>query len=191
MRTFVAIPVVPTGQMMKILSELGLWRKQGSKPVAPENMHLTLKFLGEIDGGQISVITDALEEAARDHGPFRILYRGMGAFPNENHIKVVWIGIVSDELESLANDVIGSLSGAGFERSRFSPHLTMARVKGPKSRERIQDLLRDNRERDFGRQDVDAIFLMKSTLTPSGPIYDELARIGLDRPGITPPEAVR
>jgi len=191
MRTFVAIPVVPTGQMMRILSELGLLRKQGLKPVAPENMHLTLKFLGEIDEGRVPVVTEALEEAVRDHGPFRILYRGMGTFPNENHIKVVWIGVVSDELLSLASDVIGSLSGAGFDRSRFSPHLTLARVKGPRPRERILDMLMDNRERDFGRQDVDAIFLMKSTLTPSGPIYDELARIGLGRPGIIPPGAVR
>jgi len=148
--------------------------------VEPENMHLTLKFLGEIDHGQTADITGAIQAAAADHGPFRIGFMGMGAFPNENHIKVVWVGVACDELEALARDVIDSLSDIGFERSRFSAHLTLARVKGPKPRDRIQDLLNDNRDRDFGWQDVDAVHLMKSTLTPSGPLYEEIARIELD-----------
>jgi len=179
MRSFVAIPIEPTGQVLTVLSELGLWRKQGLKRVEPENMHLTLKFLGEIDPGRVPEITEALGTAVAGHGPFRIKFRGMGAFPNENYIKVVWVGIDCIELEPLAGDVIESLTGHGFDRSKFSPHLTMARVKSPKPRERILAMLGDNRDRDFGWQDVDSIFLMKSTLTPSGPIYEEIASIEL------------
>ncbi len=179
MRSFIAIPVSPSGQISKVLSELGLWRRQGLKPVEPENMHLTLKFLGEIDPGRVPEIVEAIERAIEDHSPFRVQFKGMGAFPNENYIKVVWVGIDSDGLGPLASDVIDAMAGLGFERSKFSAHLTLARVKGPKPRERIQEMIADNRDRDLGRLDVDSIYLMKSTLTPAGPIYDEVSRIEL------------
>jgi 2'-5' RNA ligase len=140
---------------------------------------MTLNFLGEIDPNRVAAVTTALEEAVAGHDPFQMVLRGMGTFPNDRYIKVVWIGIDSDELAALARDVIDSLADLGFDRSKFSPHLTLARVKGPKPGDRIREMLRDHRETDFGRQDVKAVHLMKSTLTPSGPIYEELARAEL------------
>ncbi|MEX2431529.1 MAG: RNA 2',3'-cyclic phosphodiesterase [Dehalococcoidia bacterium] len=154
--------------------------------VAPESLHLTLKFLGDVERGRVELLTSALAAACRDRDAFHLALSGAGTFPGRGSPKVIWVGIGGDTgaLAALQRSVEAALVEAGEARqdNPFRPHLTLARVRETLSpqaaaalHERLQ-AVRFNAQEAF---DVRSVGLMHSTLTPEGPIYRTLAEAPL------------
>lgn len=153
------------------------------KFVEPENVHLTLKFLGEIMPSLVEQVSNAVKETGFQ--PFSARLEGVGVFPNLRRPRVVWAGI-SDGVFQLAEvwkDVDTKLSNLGFERERrgFSPHITIGRVRSGRNRDRLIEELSTLSDYVFGDLHVDRVALKKSVLTPSGPIYTTLVESAVDR----------
>lgn len=152
------------------------------KLVEPKSVHITLKFLGDTDESQIDEIDKIMKDAVKEIDPFNIQLEGAGVFPNQNYIKVIWIGIKQGEpIELIARKIDEQLSKIGFKKEKrgFSPHLTIARVKSAKGKDGILHVIEKYRDVRFVDIRVDSIKLKKSDLTPKGPIYTTLLDIKL------------
>ena len=106
----------------------------GVRWVRPEAIHLTLKFLGNVDAGQVQTILGALEAAAAGTGPFELKLTGLGAFPNVRTPRVIWVGLYAEidpllELQRRVDLELHSALGIPIEKRHFSPHLTIGRVR--------------------------------------------------------------
>lgn len=144
----------------------------GLKLVDPELVHITLKFLGEVPQGRIGDIIDALARVR--FAPFQARIRGVGAFPGRS-IRVVWLG-ATGPFEELARAVDSALEPFGFERDkRFSAHATLARVKDPSLSRLLSGRISGMSDIDLGEFTVSRFVLKKSTLTPRGPVYEDIA----------------
>ena len=152
----------------------------------PEGVHLTLKFLGDVPADRIGAIADVAGRAAARHAPFALSLSGVGAFPSGRAPRVLWAGIAGDldRLVALQASVDGCLAELGFARERraFNPHLTLARLRDPASREeraRALGVLKAAQPRGEARFDVDGVALFQSTLGPGGAVYRRLSRASL------------
>lgn len=164
---------------------------EGVNIVSKENLHITLKFLGEVSELLIPDISDKLREIAKDFDPFVLKITHTGVFPNLNFPRVVWIGIENEvNIKQLASAIEESLESLGFKREEkeFKSHITLARVKEPRSGRYFMDLVSKRFKelsiyhKDFKNSlsfEVKEFVLMKSTLTPKGSIYDVLQRFPL------------
>ncbi len=148
--------------------------------VAPENVHLTLKFLGDISTANLERLALALKLETRNHEIFTIPVGGLGAFPTTRKARVLWIGLeVSAELQALMRGVEAVSASLGYaaEDRPFSPHLTIGRV-GPKvsttDLHRICTALEGMNVGALGIVRVDAIHIYKSDLLPGGSVYTAL-----------------
>ena len=172
MRTFVAIEVNNNNvldSIQQIQSKLNI----KAKPVELHNMHFTVQFLGEVSEEMIKKICDAL--ISIEFSVFSITFASIGAFPNPNSPRVIWIGINDgvNELEKLAEIIRAKLSGIGFSPDKkFKPHVTIFRVKN--KIEGLSSELEKFSSYSFGKQEISEIKLKKSELTPNGPIYTDL-----------------
>ena len=150
------------------------------KLVEPEIVHITLKFLGDTEEENIDEIEDIIKKSVEATTPFDVKLVGTGVFPNPGYVKVVWIGIKEGEQIGVIADKIDSqLVNLGFEREkrRFSPHLTIARVKTAKNKDKLLQVVEKYRDVEFMSLKVDTICLKKSELTPKGPIYTTVREI--------------
>ena len=150
------------------------------KAVRMEQIHMTLKFLGPTDEGLVPKIESIMKEAVTGVKPFEIGFKGTGAFPNMNYIKVVWIGLVnSDPLADVSRFLNDEMAPLGFKREArgFSPHMTVGRLKGSEGKETIQEILSKTKTADFGAQMVDRMKLKKSVLETTGPTYTTIAEV--------------
>ncbi len=154
------------------------------KLVEERNLHLTLRFLGDTEEGRIGDIRRAMEESVEGAAPFELRFRGLGVFPNLNYMKVVWIGLDGAEpLVTIAGRLDEALGRIGFGREgRFSPHLTVARVRSPRNRDRLLGLLQEHANEDLGRMAVSKLALKKSVLGPAGPAYATVVEVKLRDP---------
>jgi len=147
------------------------------KLVEVKNIHITLKFLGDIEDYQVEEVSQVIRDITFE--PFQFTVEGAGVFPNLKRPKTIWAGITSGvgELVNVFNEVNVGLARLGFEkdRRRFQPHLTIARVRGGQNRDRLVDALLGLEEMEFGAVNVDRIYLKKSLLTQRGPIYSTMA----------------
>ncbi len=152
----------------------------GLKLVEPPNIHVTMKFLGEVPEDKINAITEALGRAVAGTAQFNIDIRGMGVFPSLHYIRVVWAGVVEgrDEIIGLEQKIERELRPLGFPSERdFVPHITIARVKTAREKERLAAFVMETKDTEFGVTRAQAVELKQSTLTPKGPVYSTLARI--------------
>jgi len=152
------------------------------KLVEPPNIHVTMKFLGEVPEDKIGAIAEALKRAAVGTGQFDIRVKGIGVFPNLRYIRVVWAGVAEgrDEVIGLYQKIDREVQPLGFRPERdFVPHMTVARVKTAKQKERLAAFVKEMNDAEFGVTRAQAVELKQSTLTPKGPIYSTLARIEL------------
>jgi 2'-5' RNA ligase len=142
--------------------------------VDPDNLHLTLRFLGDMDVDRLAHVTRAADAAAAAVSRFDIALRGVGAFPDPRRPRVIWAGVTDPTpLDALAAHLDSSLAGVdgiAIRDKPFTAHLTLARVKGKPPGACI-DLTEDHADRDLGRYRIAAIHLIESTLTRAGPVY--------------------
>jgi len=152
--------------------------------IVPENLHITLKFLGPIELTQRALVATAVARLAAGVAPFDITLRGLGAFPSLTRPRVIWGGIDdgAHTLISVADAVERALLPLGFSaEERFVPHVTLGRVRQPRPDPVLTEALALASTRNFGRVHVDRIALMRSALSPKGARYDELATWALSR----------
>jgi len=144
--------------------------------VRPENIHLTLRFLGDITRDMANQIGEEMKNLK--YKPFEVELNGVGAFSNLRNIRVVWIGITrgESELKAIHGQLEPKLEALGFtpDRKGFSPHLTIARVRSGRNKIQLADCIKTLSDHEFGTIKVATIKLEKSTLTPKGPIYETL-----------------
>ncbi|MHA2297970.1 MAG: RNA 2',3'-cyclic phosphodiesterase [Candidatus Hodarchaeales archaeon] len=178
LRLFICAEIEEEALKEKLASFLAKPAFKGLKRVKTEQMHLTLKFLGETDEQLVEDIKSQLGMVK--FTPFSVELNGMGCFPGTTRPRVVWVGLSggTDQLVSLAKVIDERMQSLGFPREKraFSPHLTLARVKKADLRviQDLQHLVLKNKESEFGRFTVTKIILKRSTLTPRGPIYENL-----------------
>jgi len=154
--------------------------------VNPYGIHMTLKFLGTVASDRIDTITTAMEEARQGVSPFHLEVKDLGVFPNLRRVQVVWVGVSGevDKLAKLQQRIESNLAGLGFapERRRFTPHLTLARLRDRASleeREGLGKLIASTKFEAAYAFPVDTISLMRSQLTREGAIYSRIGSVEL------------
>jgi RNA 2',3'-cyclic 3'-phosphodiesterase len=150
--------------------------------VEKQNLHFTVKFLGEISEARIPEINSRLGPLKLRSAPLSI--RGIGVFPDISRPRVVWTGVPQEERElivPLAEAVIRALDGIGERDDReYHPHITLARVRSGRNREKLASFISLNAAREFGKAHLVALKLKSSTLTPRGPIYNDVREYRLE-----------
>jgi 2'-5' RNA ligase len=147
-----------------------------------DNLHLTLKFLGEIARARVEALSNAASRAAQSIQSFNLTIEGAGAFPPRGHPRVLWLGIKdsSGALALLHSRLEDECASAGFAREErpFHPHLTLARIRAPQG---ARELARSHRETGFAAIEfpVTDLVVMRSDLGPRGSRYTEISRHGL------------
>ncbi len=157
--------------------------------VEPDNMHLTLKFLGNVPRSRVEELGDALAPIS-ELAPFSLNAEGLGCFPSVRRPNVVWVGLGGpvDRIEALARQVDDVLAAKGIEREArpFSPHLTLGRVNRdarPADRAMLGDAIQKFPRVVYGAVPVDAVHLIQSDLRPGGPVYTILRTVRLGASG--------
>ncbi|MGC8970096.1 MAG: RNA 2',3'-cyclic phosphodiesterase [Conexivisphaera sp.] len=174
-RCFVAVDVRLEGDRLRAYEEItrALVGAMRVKPVEEENLHLTLKFIGEVEEERLQRIREALR-GVRYHR-FTATLRGLGAFPSPRNPRVIWIGVEEGEreLRELRESVEEALRGlVPRDEEGFTAHLTIARVKGPARGG--TELFSEYGDYDFGRLTVSEFKLKRSVLTRTGPVYTDI-----------------
>ncbi len=179
MRLFIAVEIK---QIPTILSLIENIKQTGAdiKLVEPENIHLTLAFLGEIEDSKLAKIEDSMNSVK--FPKFDIVLRGIGAFPSISRPRVVWVGIEKgfNYMKDIRTQLVNNLKSKGIrpeDDKEFVPHITIGRVKGPRNLFKLSNFIIKNTNDLYGEIEVNEIKLFKSTLTPKGPIYEVLYTI--------------
>jgi len=184
MRMFIAIELSAEikDELMRIQNIL---KSSGAdiKWVKPEAMHLTLKFMGEVDETKMPEIKETFDPALSDTSAFNIKLGQIGAFPNLNNLRVLWVGIdpsCSKALEDMFKKIDKALESAGIpkEDKKFSAHLTLGRVRTGKNRQILKDKILSAQPLPKSCIVKEAI-IYKSTLTPDGPVYAVIHKVRL------------
>jgi RNA 2',3'-cyclic 3'-phosphodiesterase len=175
-RCFIAIKIPGFDPLRRVLKELAQMGR-ALKAVEPNNLHVTLKFLGDTDLNLIGEIGSLVEQAAESRQPCVVKVAGLGVFPHLARPSVVWAGLEGAEtLAAIAADLESGLEEFGFARENrpFVPHLTLARVKA-RPPESLRPLLSRHAKTEFGTATIDQVELIRSELGPEGPKYTVLA----------------
>jgi 2'-5' RNA ligase len=191
LRSFVAVEI-PAEIQSALASSSAPLQKALPKPlvrwVAPQNVHLTLKFLGDVSSANLQRLAEALKVEAVAHEIFTISVGGLGAFPNPRRARVIWIGLDAPAaLLTLLRGVEAVTSRLGFasEERPFSPHLTIGRVGQDVSGielQRIRNALEGTSIGALGTFRVDAVQIFKSDLQPGGSVYTHLYTLPMKTP---------
>lgn len=163
------------------------WLRKGDsdvKWVSSENLHLTLKFLGETSEDLIKSLQEKLSMISAHHVPFEVNLKGIGIFPDKRRPRVIWINILdSDKLIKLqeALDITTVSLGYNKEIRSFSPHLTIGRVRSQKGKDMLLEAIETLKDKDFGNINVNKFSLMRSVLKPTGAQYTTLSEFHLNK----------
>lgn len=182
-RTFIAIEIENKDVLARLISTRDQIVATGAdlKPVEDENIHITLRFIGEIPAGMVRFLCNDMLNLK--YPEFRIRVKGIGVFPNISRPRVIWAGVSEgfDKLVELHKQIelIVRRHGIPPEREEYIPHITIARVKGGRNIDKLIKILTTLTNADFGYTDVKEIKLKKSVLTPSGPHYSDLCGVRL------------
>ncbi len=183
MRTFIAVPLPQECHRVLQQAQDKLRSAEAEvRWVSVPGIHLTLKFLGEIDPGMVPKLKAALEQASAAHKPFSLVLRSLGCFPNLHAPRVVWFGVEGavGELTALQKSIEEACVSLGFdpEERPFRPHLTLGRVQGKRNLHRLGDYIKigTDLECEFAAGQFN---LYKSTLKPQGAIYSVLESFNL------------
>lgn len=183
MRTFIAIELPE--EIKRQIEQLQAPLKKTDAFVSwvkPKNIHITLKFLGEVPEDKIGQVFSATQKALEGTRKFTMSLKGTGVFPNLKRPRVIWIGTGSGEekLSHMANRIEEEMEKIGFprEKRKFSAHFTIGRVKSPKNIEKLMELVESS---DFQTEKIEVaeVVVMRSQLHPAGAIYTPLEKVPL------------
>lgn len=180
-RSFIAFDIDNELVVRRLSEAQGMLVNAGAdlKLVKPQNIHATMRFLGNISLSMVDLIHEEMKHVF--FAPFDIELRGLGAFPSLRYARVVWTGIRkgADELVNIFNQLEPRLRRLGFkpDRKGFSPHLTIARVRTGRHKAELVRCVEDLADYEFGVINADYLRLKKSVLTPKGPIYTTLREV--------------
>ena len=187
-RLFIAVHLDPATREALAAASEALRAPAAGLPVAwvaPENFHVTLKFLGGVDEAKVPALIEALHSAvARERG-FGFQVGGLGAFPSPTRPRVLWAGVAvgAEPLGALAQSVDEATAAVGFPREArpFSPHITLGRVRDSRHAPALAEALEGIGTRQFGTVTIEHVALMRSDLSPRGARYTTLAAAPLAR----------
>ncbi len=183
-RLFIAIELPP--HILDHISAIQDWLRERVPPrtvrwVAPQGIHLTLKFLGDVPVRQQEALQEALAQAVRGHAPFQLAAGGMGCFPNPRRPRVAWVGVHEnpEALQRLRDAVEAQIAPLGYptEARPFHPHLTLGRVRRDARRSDVQalgTLIAESALQQRETWTVREVTLVRSQLKPSGAVYTPL-----------------
>ncbi len=183
-RTFIAIALPESvleamGQAQETLRRLG----HGIRWVRKEGIHLTLKFLGDVDADRVENIHMAIERASKGTSPFVLAGEGIGVFPDFGRPRVIWIGLSGDlqVLFALQANLESQLKGLGFQKEKrpFKGHLTLGRVKGRLGASELRKAFEGLGTFQTDAFRVQSVALFQSTLRPQGAVYTKLTEVFL------------
>lgn len=181
MRCFIAV-AVPEPLKDKILEVQGKIKQSGSdlKLVEKENLHFTIKFLGEITEKEIDDVKEFL--SSLKESAFEISIKGLGVFPTKDYIRVIWLGVDKNKefFLNLIKKINKDLNKIRKDKKETEAHLTIARVKTARNKEKLRALITNLKDTEIGKMKIESLHLMASELTPEGPIYKELAKFKLE-----------
>jgi 2'-5' RNA ligase len=183
MRLFVALEITSSVRknLAALIDSLRAVAPQ-AKWVRPENLHVTLKFIGEVPDTKTAEVVSILRvlcgvyQGVRSH-PVNLCFRGLGCFPDDKRPRVFWVGIeASADLKGLAADIGKATEKLGIpnERRPFSPHLTLARFEPPRLPDKLSVAIQQSAQRDFGSLHAREFHLIESKLKSSGAEYTTL-----------------
>jgi RNA 2',3'-cyclic 3'-phosphodiesterase len=185
MRLFIALPL--SREIEESLGKLIFVLKQKGGPVkwvAPKNIHLTVKFLGEVDEIKVNDIKAAVEKTAAKYRMVESTVEKIGAFPDFVRPRVIWAGMTGgiETIDGMVKDIEDAMAALGFPREdkRFKPHITLGRVKENYG---LGDLISYIKSYHLVPMplNLESLVLFQSTLTPRGPIYDRLLEVPLHK----------
>src|SRR5579875_3489443 len=181
MRCFIAVDINDHKLLDNLNKVAMMLNLQGVKPVERENMHITLRFLGEISEKVVEEIIAKLKNVS--YKEFQVRVFGLDAFPNTRWPRVVWAGIKEGhaeliQLQSIIENELQNLK-LRLEREKFHPHITLARVKDRRSLSKVVEIINSYKEEEFGNFSVKDLVLKQSILRSSGPIYNDIMRFKL------------
>jgi RNA 2',3'-cyclic 3'-phosphodiesterase len=180
-RSFISIDLEDQQVLSRVMSIMSSLQGIGAdlKPVERENIHLTLKFLGNVSAHRLNEVKSSLKRLA--FPAFNAEVKGVGAFPNLKRMNVIWVGVNEgwSQVEQIYEQVEKLLSSLGFakETRPFSPHITIARVRSGRKRDEVANFLQHLSEESFGTVRVDKVRLKQSILSGSGPKYSTLLEV--------------
>jgi 2'-5' RNA ligase len=186
MRAFIAIELSPEVKesLARIQSHLK-YSGADVKWIEKESIHLTLKFLGDITEEKRKEIELILDETGRSTKPFEISIKDIGAFPNINYPRVIWVGLDKGAVESktLAEKISEELLKISFQKEPrpFAPHLTIGRVRSPKNKEALKEKIGTCQMPISKPQLISSVLLFESKLSSKGPTYTKLHEVELQR----------
>lgn len=182
LRAFLAFEVSPEVResLMRVEDEIRQTRAD-VKPVEKDNLHFTVKFLGDVPDSVVAEIDRRMGALALER--IEVMVKGLGAFPDAKRPRVVWAGASPETAPRLAETgkrILEAIRGLGQEDSRgFSPHITVARVRSPRNQEALTALIRGCSGREFGATTITSLKLKSSTLSPRGPTYADVREYAL------------
>ena len=180
LRTFIAVEI-SSEVRTRARQLVGKLQETGAKVtwVKPEAMHLTLKFLGDVDLLDVPSVCEAVTTAVADLPPFEIEVHGAGAFPSASRPRTIWLGVSrgNEELVEVHDAIDRALSRLGYrqENRRFRPHLTLGRVRGDRDLSELGRLVTQHADSIGGVASVDEVVVFSSELEAEGPIHEPLA----------------
>jgi 2'-5' RNA ligase len=183
MRLFVAleIPAAARDNLATLIDELRAAdapsAENRARWVRPENLHMTLKFIGNVDAGKLDAFRTALAGVRSESG-VELHFGGLGFFPNDKRPRVLWAGIgASPNLAPLAREIDARMEKLGVPREtrEFTPHLTLARFDPPGISETLRTATRKNSAREFGALHAGEFHLIESKTRPTGAEYTHLS----------------
>jgi 2'-5' RNA ligase len=180
-RSFFSFDIEDQTIIRRLTEVQGMLANTGAdlKLVKPQNIHLTVRFLGDISPAMVDAIYEEMKQIS--FAPFEVELRGLGAFPKLSYPRVVWAGIKkgANELTNVFEQLEPRLRGLGFkpDNKGFSPHLTIARVRTGRNKAQLIKLIQELEDYEFGAVKAKWLRLKKSVLTPKGPIYTTLREV--------------
>ncbi|MEM2961378.1 MAG: RNA 2',3'-cyclic phosphodiesterase [Candidatus Bathyarchaeia archaeon] len=180
-RSFIAFDIDDEGTLKNLDRVQSMLLDTGAdlKIVKPENIHITVRFLGEVSPSYIEKIYGEMSRV--NFSPFDVEIKGLGVFPNIRHINVIWAGIRrgANDLRNIYYQIEPNLQRIGLrpDDKSFSPHLTIARVRTGRKRDELARVIKDLENYEFGIVRARCLKLKKSVLTPQGPVYSTLGEV--------------
>jgi RNA 2',3'-cyclic 3'-phosphodiesterase len=177
-RSFIAFDLENEQVLSRLTSAQKLIVETGAdlKLVAPQNIHVTIRFLGSISPAMVEKVFEAIKNVK--FTPFTIQIRGLGVFPSISYPRVVWAGMTEgvEQLRSIFNQLEPQIRALGFQADAygFSPHLTIARVKSAANKQHLAELLTKKGDYEVGTIKASCLRLKRSQLSPRGPTYSTI-----------------